>query len=117
MLAPPSTPSKIITLTEKAYFFKGQMQGYGLLVDYENGLIYEGQFSKGQRGKFGRVIQNNGVIYEGKFSDSGQPEGVGTYTDKATKKKIEAVWKNGLPVKSIEKDDLPILKSKIKLLE
>ena len=102
-------------MSEKAYYFIGQISGYGLLVDYENGLIYAGGFRNGQRGKYGRVIQNDGVVYEGHFSDTGQPEGAGTYTESATNKKIEAVWKNGSVVKAVGKSNLPNTETKIKL--
>ena len=59
----------------------GKLQGNGEEYSEEGLLVYEGNFSNGQRSGEGRLCDDGVLVYEGQFS-SGEPNGVGiAYAD------------------------------------
>lgn len=44
-----------------------QRDGIGRTVDFEKGILYEGEYDEGKREGYGRAIFKNGNIYEGEW--------------------------------------------------
>ena len=65
---------------------KGKMHGFGKYT-YNDGRIYEGEYSEGIKNGRGKFIYSGDKIYEGMFVN-GLPDGEGFYTKDGNTSKV-----------------------------